>query len=250
MRAVLKVLVLWPLGLFGVLFLLPVAVSAAWWSLQDRPASWRQADWGPSGVLPAPAAHPEAGVYVLTARTGGAKGAVSVHSWIVFKPRGDARWTRAEVVGWGRPVRLDAYAPDARWYSNRPWVVGGLNGAAAEALLPRLRGAIRDYPWAGFYVTWPGPNSNTFVAHLLRSLPELGVALPPQAVGRDWTGHGLRATRDAGGDLHLSWSGLAGLSAGPRTGVELHLLGQVFGLDLRRPALKLPAIGRVGLPAL
>jgi hypothetical protein len=30
--------------------------------------------------------------------------------------------------------------------------------------------------------------------------------------------------------------------------VELNLLGLTFGLDLNRPALKLPGIGRVGFP--
>ena len=29
--------------------------------------------------------------------------------------------------------------------------------------------------------------------------------------------------------------------------IELNLLGQTFGIDLVRPALKLPAIGRVGM---
>lgn len=247
----LKALLLWPLGLFSLLFVLPVVLAGIWWSMQDRPASWRSADWGPSGVLPAAAAVPGAAIHVLTARTGGAKGAVSVHSWIVFKRAGAARWTRADVVGWGAPVRIDAYAPDARWYSNRPWIVGSVEGPEAATLIPGVERAIRDYPWSGRgdYVIWPGPNSNTFVAHILRAVPEIGLTLPPHAVGRDFTGTGPTATRDAGGDVHLSWSGLAGLSAGPRTGLELHLLGQVFGLDLLRPALKLPGIGRVGLPA-
>lgn len=246
-----KSLILWPLGLFGLTFLLPVLISSIWWAVQDRPSSWRTADWGPSGVLPPAAAHPDAAIRVMTARTGGAKGAVSVHSWVVYKPEGAPRWTRAEVVGWGAPVRIDGYAPDARWYSNEPWVVGAVEGPRAAALLPRLEAAIRDYPWSGRgdYVIWPGPNSNSFVAHLLRAVPEIGVVLPPQAAGRDWTGPGPRATRDAGGDLHLSWSGLVGLSIGPRAGLELHALGQAFGLDLSRLALKLPGIGRVGRPA-
>jgi hypothetical protein len=242
---------LWPLAAFALMFLAPVAVASLWWAAQDRPASWRLADWGPSGVLPAAADHPEAGLYVMSARTGGAKGALSVHSWVSWKRAGAAGWTRAEVVGWGRPVRIDAYAADARWFSNAPRIVGAARGTAAAALIPRLERAVADYPWSGpgDYVIWPGPNSNSFVAHLLRALPELGLTLPPHAVGRDWTGPGPRLTRDAGGDVHLSWSGLAGLAWGPLAGVELHLLGQAFGLDLLRPALKLPGIGRVGLPA-
>lgn len=232
-----------------VLFVAPVLASLAWWSVQDRPGSWRDADWSASGVLPPAAAVPGARIHVLAARTGGAKGAVAVHSWLVYKRAGDARWTRWEVVGWGRPVRRDAYAADARWYSNAPAIVGTVDGPAAGRLIADIETAIDAYPWRGkgAYRIWPGPNSNTFVEHVLRVVPEIGVTLPPHAVGRAWLGVGLQAQRDPGGDLHLSAGGLVGLSVGARTGLELHLLGQTFGLDLRRPALKLPGIGRVGV---
>lgn len=234
---------------FALCFLLPTAAAAVWWTTQDRPESWRAADWGASGVLADAAATPGAAIHVMSARTGGLKGAASVHSWLVWKSAGASVWTRAEVVGWGKPVRRDAYAPDARWYSNAPFFVGSVTGAAATALIPPLVAAIDAYPYdmPGSYVIWPGPNSNSFVAHVLREVPEIGVALPPNAVGKDWLGPGFRARRDAGGgDLHLSAWGYAGLSVGPRTGVEINLLGQTFGLDLAHPALKLPAIGRVG----
>ncbi|SFJ30239.1 DUF3750 domain-containing protein [Jannaschia pohangensis] len=234
--------------LFAICFLLPVAVAALWWQTQDHPQSWRAADWGASGVLQPT---DEAAIHVLAARTGGQKGAVSVHSWLVWKPAGDAAWTRAEVVGWGRPVRLDAYAPDGKWYSNVPFHVGTVSGPKAARLIPLIRATIDAYPYDynGSYTIWPGPNSNTFVSHILRQHPEIGIALPPHAVGKDFIGPGLRALRDAGGDLHLSAGGYAGLSIGPRQGFEVNLLGQTFGFDLSRPALKLPGIGRVGLDA-
>lgn len=234
---------------FALCFLLPTAAAAIWWTTQDRPESWRAADWGASGVLPAAADVPGAAIHVMAARTGGLKGAASVHSWLVWKAAGAAAWSRAEVVGWGRPVRRDAYAPDARWYSNEPFYVGSVTGPEAAVLIARLETTVSTYPYdiPGSYVIWPGPNSNSFVAHVLREVPEIGVALPPNAVGKDWLGPGLNARRDAGGgDLHLSAWGYAGLSIGPRTGIEVNLLGQTFGLDLARPALKLPAIGRVG----
>ncbi|WP_179378913.1 DUF3750 domain-containing protein [Jannaschia marina] len=233
---------------FAFCFLLPVTASTLWWTTIERPGSWRAADWSSAGVLPAASEVPEAVIHVMGARTGGLKGAASVHSWLVWKPAGIAPWTRAEVVGWGRPVRRDAYAPDARWYSNEPFLIGSLVGEAAAALVPAIEATVDAYPFAerGSYVMWPGPNSNTFVAHVLREHPEIGVALPPHAVGKDYLGAGLRARRDAGGDLHLSAWGYAGLSVGPRRGLEINLLGQTFGLDLAHPALKLPGIGRVG----
>lgn len=236
------------LQLFLLGFLLPCAVAAGWWAMRDRPADWRSASWEASGLLPAPTGP---AIHVLSARTGGWKGAVSSHSWIVYARAGEARWTRWDVVGWGAPVRRDAYPPDGRWYSNAPWIVGSVTGAEAAALIPQVEAAIAAYPdrARGSYRIWPGPNSNSFVARILREVPGLGLVLPPIAVGKDWLGPGLRGTIDDGGNLHASAWGIAGLAAGPRVGVELQLLGQTLGLDLARPALKLPGIGRVGLPS-
>jgi len=40
---------------------------------------------------------------------------------------------------------------------------------------------------------------------------------------------------------------LAGIKVGWVEGVELNVLGLVTGLDLRRPGLKLPGYGRIGI---
>ncbi|MEQ8402916.1 MAG: DUF3750 domain-containing protein [Roseitalea porphyridii] len=233
-----------------MVFFLPLGSATAWWLSVDRPASWREADWSASGVLPDPAASPDAAIYVMAARTGGLKGAVSVHSWLVVKPAGARRYDRYDKVGWGRPVRVNAYAADARWYSNAPFVVKAVHGAEAAALLPAVEAAIAAYPHdgRGDYRIWPGPNSNSFVAHVLRAVPALDAVLPPHAVGRDYLGDGPRVHVDADGrDVHFSLHGLAGLSAGIRSGLEVHLLGQALGIDVTRPALKLPGIGRIGM---
>ncbi|MFN3549946.1 MAG: hypothetical protein ACK4U0_20880, partial [Mesorhizobium sp.] len=60
--------------LVAILFVAPAMATAGWWSLVDRPGSWRSADWSSSGILPATPARDEAAVYVLAARTGGLKG--------------------------------------------------------------------------------------------------------------------------------------------------------------------------------
>lgn len=233
-----------------VVFLLPAAATAGWWSLKERPGSWRAADWSSSGVLP-PAADriEEAAIHVMAARTGGFKGAISVHSWIVVKKPGTQRYERYDKVGWGAPVRRNGYDADAFWYSNRPWVVHSVTGTEAERLIPQVEAAITAYPYAdvGGYRIWPGPNSNSFVAHVLDTVPALGARLPPNATGRDYA-PGLASFRVAPDwrDLHVTLGGLAGFALGARSGVELHFMGLVAGIDLARPALKVPALGRVG----
>jgi hypothetical protein len=36
------------------------------------------------------------------------------------------------------------------------------------------------------------------------------------------------------------------MTAAWREGIEVNIIGLVFGVDVRRPAIKLPGIGRVG----
>jgi hypothetical protein len=42
--------------------------------------------------------------------------------------------------------------------------------------------------------------------------------------------------------------GYFGLTMGWIEGIELNFFGGVLGIDIRRPAVKLPGLGRLGLP--
>lgn len=236
--------------LFLVLFLLPLSAHAVWWMSQDRADSWSRADWSSAGLLPPASARPQAMVHVYGARVGRWRGIFAHHTWIVLKEEGASRYSRYDVVGWGSPVRQDIRAPDGRWYGNPPELIASLEGDAAQALIPKLRAAIASYPHRdyGTYRAWPGPNSNTFVAHVLAQVPEWPVALPPTAIGKDFRDDGLYAgLTPSGTGFQLSALGVAALSVGWVEGLEVNLLGLVAGLDLRQPALKLPGFGRIGL---
>jgi hypothetical protein len=164
--------------------------------------------------------------------------------------KGANRYARYDVVGWGSPVRKDNYPADGRWYSSEPEIVHEVRGGKAETLIPKLRRAVAEYPWAdyGDYIVWPGPNSNSFVAHIARTVPELGAELDPAGVGKDWLGPGLQTGRmPSGTGWQVSWNGLIGAGASWREGVELHFLGSTIGVDFDRPAIKLPALGRIGV---
>ena len=235
---------------FLALFLLPIAARAALYAYEGGPASWRNADWSSTGSLPDPAADPAARVLVMSGRTGGWKGVFSVHSWVVLKPENGRSWRRYDVVGWGSPVRLNGWAPDGRWYGNRPQVVLDLRGADAAKALPKVEAAIESYDYvnAGDYRIWPGPNSNTFVATVLRAIPEAETILPANAVGRDFRPLPYVGLTDSGTGVEASLWGLLGVKLGWVEGVEVNFLGLVAGIDLRNPGVKLPGFGRIGLP--
>jgi hypothetical protein len=233
------------------LFLLPVAARAALFVFEDRPDGWRNADWSSIGALPAASAHPDARILVLSGRTGGLKGVVAVHSWIVFKRKDAKSWTRYDVVGWGNPVRMNGWAPDGRWYGTAPTVIADVKGENAEAMIPAVERAVKDYRYgnAGDYRLWPGPNSNSFVAAVLRAVPQMQATMPPNAIGRDFRSRPYAGWTDSGTGVEANLYGLLGVKAAWIEGLEVNFLGLVAGFDIRDPALKLPAFGRIGLPS-
>lgn len=234
---------------FLIVFILPVLARATMFAVGKGPTSWRDADWSSAGLLPPANDYPGARVIVFSGRTGSWKGAVAVHSWIVYKRSGDRSWTRHDVVGWGTPVRTNGWAPDGRWYGNRPVIVADVTGAEAETVLPKVEAAIAGYPFRqpGEYRIWPGPNSNTFVASVLRSVPELDATLPSNALGRDYRPRPYVGLTDTRTGVEASLWGLLGLKIGWVEGIELNIGGLVAGLDVRHPGVKLPGYGRVGL---
>jgi hypothetical protein len=234
--------------LLVALFLLPIAARAVSFALSDHPRSFREADWSSIGSLPPATDYPGARVLVLSGRTGGWKGVFAVHSWIVLKRADAPHWTRYDVVGWGNPVRINGWAPDGRWFGDRPRVVVDVHGAEAERLIPKIESAVKDYRFAkaGDYRVWPGPNSNTFTATVMRAAPELAAVLPSNAIGRDFRNGPYIGLTDSGTGFEVNLWGLLGLRAGWVEGFEINFLGLVAGIDIRHPALKLPGYGRLG----
>jgi hypothetical protein len=237
------------LAAFVVLFLLPLAASAALYAVKPDRGTWQTADRSSAGLLPS-AGNGEAVVRIYSARTVRWRGIFATHSWIVVKAAGDKAYTRWDKMGWGEPIRVNGFVADGRWFGEVPSVVFAADGEAAEALVPKIRKAIADYRFTryGDYRVWPGPNSNTFVAAVIDAVPEMRTTLPSTAIGKDfpYDGRWLRPAMSATG-WRLSLGGYAGLTVAWIEGLELNLFGAVVGLDVARPGIKLPGIGRIGV---
>jgi len=214
-------------------------------------AGWQTASREPVGLAPDPAITPEAVVQVYAARTWGWRGYFGVHTWVAVKPAAADAYTVYEVIGWrlrssDSAVVVRNRVPDERWFGSPPELLAEKRGAGADALIERIDRAARDYPYAGEYTMWPGPNSNTFVAWIARAVPELAVDLPPTAIGKDYNGARLIGRAPSGSGVQLSLFGLLGVTASGVEGLELNVLGLTFGVNPFDPALKLPLVGRIG----
>lgn len=212
---------------------------------------WRTASREPVGLAPDPASTPEAVVQVYSARTISWRGYFGVHTWIAVKPSGADQFTVHEVIGYrlrraGTAVVSRVRAPDERWFGAEPELLKDVRGPGVGALIERIEAAVQNYPYADTYRIWPGPNSNTFTAFVLRDVPELRVDLPPTAIGKDYLGAMPVALTPSGTGGQVSVLGIAGVTAGWEEGIELNLLGLTFGVDPVSLSLKLPLLGRIG----
>jgi hypothetical protein len=233
-----------------VVFALPIAARGGLYAVEDHPRSWRDANWSSAHMLPPADEDRQARVLVFAARAGGWKSVFAVHTWVAVKPENATAYTRYDVMGFGQPIRVNMHAPDAYWFGDRPRLVADVRGARAGTAIPKIEAAVKSYPYAtwGSYRVWPGPNSNTFTATLLRAAPELDIAMPSEAVGRDFRADGAVAgLTGSHTGVELSLYGLLGAKLGWVEGVEVNLFGLVAGLDIRHPALKIPCVGRLGL---
>ena len=212
---------------------------------------WRSASQERVGLAPDPVTTRDAIIQVYAARVVGWRGVFGVHTWIAVKPAAAAEYTVYEIIGWRLRSQDTALvvrhrAPDMRWFGSAPELVAEKRGADVEELIARIDRAARSYPWAGEYTMWPGPNSNTFTAWVLRAVPELEADLPPTAIGKDYSGRKLVGPAPSGRGFQLSLFGLAAFTASAVEGFEVNLLGLSFGINPFDPSLKLPLVGRVG----
>jgi hypothetical protein len=241
----------WPAAFAGLVALLlmgPIGVMAV--GEVDLSTPWHQARRDSSGQAPDPAVVSEAVVQVYGARTVRWRGAFGIHPWIAVKRAGADSYTTYQKIGWrayrggNAVVASVTRTPDAYWFGAQPRLLADHRGPQAERLIDRIEAAVAQYPWGYTYRLWPGPNSNTFVAYVARQVPELGLDLPPTAIGKDYLGATtFVAKAPSGSGWQFSLAGLAGVTVAREEGLEINLLGLGFGVDVNDARLRLPGFG-------
>jgi hypothetical protein len=201
---------------------------------------------------------PEAGqfngsiVQIYAARTWGPKEALAVHTWVSTKKSNEDHYTSYEIIGWrlkyddtALVVRKDK--PDRDWWGHAPELILDYRKSDTDSVIDEIRQAVNNYPHKQNYHAWPGPNSNTFTAHIGKRVPALGLDLPSTAIGKDY-----RELSEAigfspsGTGVQASLWGLLSLTLGYEEGLELNILGLNLEIDLFDLAIELPGVGRIG----
>ena len=117
-------------------------------------------------------------------------GLIAVHCWFVVNDSGKLErwevWQKPNVGGssYGH-VHRDLMRPDSNVGGSPTRLVHCWTGAQAEQIVVSLRNSCTEYPFRDNYCAVPGPNSNTYVAWILR---QAGVKhqLSRKAIGKNF----------------------------------------------------------------
>ncbi len=239
--------------LAGTLFLILVLLTGPLWvylsGQLDLKTHWSMAKRESTKTAPNPKEFKPALVRVYYARSFNWRGAFGAHTWMALKDEGAPDYQILQVMGWrlfGNQSTVDQHNgnPDRYWYGEKPMLVGEITGSQAGQAITRIREAATNYPYSGKYRIWPGPNSNTFVAYLMRSAGILSFALPPTAIGKDYPVKGEFLSRPPSGTgWQLSFLGLLGACLSTVEGLRFHLLGLEFGWNPLKSEFYWPGVG-------
>jgi hypothetical protein len=238
----------WLLLLLALLIPGPLAVAALSGHVVIG-TNWRTASRESAGLAPDPTQVQEAVLQLYAARAFSWRGPFAVHTWLASKPQGAQRYRVYQVVGWrqwrGLPVVVrDEDLPDRHWFGATPTLLQEWRGPVAAAAIAQLDPLVEHYPHQHTYTLFPGPNSNTFIAYLLRALPALRADLPVTAIGKDYPATGsILMPAISGTGYQISVLGLASITLARREGIEISLFGAGFGIGLEPFTLKWPGIG-------
>jgi len=243
----------WPLrALILVLVLLVGPVGVLAFGGLDLSTHWSEATTATGGLAPAPQEEPGVLVQVYGARAYNWRGAFGIHAWIATKRPDADHYVVYQVIGWnlyrGRSTvtvsRVEQ--PDFSSFNARPELLEEHRDSGVDTMIDRIETAVSTYPYPNNYRVWPGPNSNSFTAYVARQVPELGLDLPPTAIGKDYLAYGKLLDRTpSGSGWQISLFGLLGLGLAWEEGIELNVLGLSAGIDLDDFALRLPGVGRI-----
>lgn len=164
------------------------------------------------------------------------------HPWFAVRRAGATTWQTYEVGGGGPeedPFHVHPPYVDPRLHAIWRGDAGDRAAACIERIAPDVKRDIEAH------YSFPGPNSNTFADVVLRRC-KLAASLPATAIGKDWRGKvGASITSERTG-VQIE-TALVGLKVGLKEGIEVHLIGLSFGIDLWPPALIVPfGPGRLG----
>lgn len=225
------------LGIIILLFIGPVMAMLL--GKVDFRDDYMNADRSSANIAPNPQDHKEAIIQVYSARAFNWRGAFGVHMWISIKAENADNYVVYQVLGWRAYQGLSVVdiredIPDRNWFNQKPKIILDIRGDKAQKLIAQIDNAAKSYPYFREYGLWPGPNSNSFIAYIARKVPDFALALPSNALGKDFIGQNkFFAVAPSNSGYQFSLFGLFGILIAKKEGIEINLLGLVYGIKFK-----------------
>lgn len=205
---------------------------------------------GPScGLAPLPKRCKEAVVQVYGIQSPSWRGAISIHTYIAYKPKYGTEWFRCELLesNQGRELVLhhEHGTPDGMRGERSPFIVHEIRGIQAERVIGKLRSAISLYPHMAEYDEWFGPNDNTFIAYLGRAIPSFKMVLPHNAIGKDYYEGSYFNVAPSHTGFQCGYKGIISATLAKEEGIEISFAGLALGINVKKGVIKLPGLNEI-----
>ena len=234
---------------FLILFFITIVLMIF---ITTKNSNWQTATRQSANLVPLAALDSQAKVQIYAAKAFSWRGRFSLHTWIAVKEKDAKSYKVYHAALWNKyrglkVVSQDEDLPDRYWYGAKPRIIFSASASDAEKLIPQIYAAVNSYPYQDTYRAYPGPNSNTFVSHVIREVDGIEINLPGNALGKDYLGDKFFSKSESGKGVQFSLYGMFGIILDHSQGIEFNFLGLALGIDFLKPAIILPFIGRLGV---
>jgi len=169
----------------------------------------------------------------------------ATHSYIDYRESVGSPWYRVEVYNAKsgvvhKKISLASAYAKKRW-KERVRILAQSDGSANPDFAEDIRDFVKNYD-DSVYQAYPGPNSNTFIEKLMRSVDGVSAMLDHNAIGKE---KGFYLGKTAGGTGVEAQTPMLGLALGMKEGVEVNALGLSGGVNFYPPTLRIPFLPKI-----
>ena len=169
----------------------------------------------------------------------------ATHTYIDYRENIHSPWKRIEVYNPKSGIVHKEISNEAAYskvrFNERVRILSQSDGKANPHFVRDIYAFAATYN-DSVYISYPGPNSNTFAENLIRKVDGIDAILDHNAIGKEY---GYYAGKTTGGTGLKLQTPILGASVGLKEGVEISTFGFSTGVSIYPPSVRIPFLPKI-----